>query len=214
MRPFIAFAAVSLIASACSAPAQSTRQAQGHAPAPAIAMAPAADRVAPVGAAWIVDQSQSKIVFNGKHKSLGPFAGAFKNWSARIIFDPNDLPHAKAAVIVQMAGIKTGQQIIDQALPGAECFDVAKYPTASFTSAGFKALGSGKYEASGTLTIKGKAYPAAFPFTLAINGNQAQATGALTLDRTKINVGMESDPGAQWVDKVVTITIAIQAKRA
>jgi len=219
-----ALVALALALAACGAPTQNTNApAAPPAPAPAsavappseIAMQPIADTkpAPPASSAWKVNAAASTISFNGKHRTIGPFTGVFKGWSAKIVFDPNDLAHANVAVTIPTAGVTTGQQIIDEAWPETEWFDVKTYPSATFAATAFKSLGPGKYEADGALTIKGKAYPAALPFTLVINGANATAAGALTLDRTKLNIGMQSDAAGDWVDKNVTVNIKVVAAK-
>jgi len=161
--------------------------------------------------AWKVDAARSSIRFTGAHTTLGAFTGAFKGWTAQIAFDPKDLPHSKVAVTIPTGGVKTGKDLIDAAWKDKEWFDVAAHPTASFTATSFKSLGVNKYAAAGILTIKGKAYQASLPFTLAIVGKAATMTGALTLDRTQLDIGMSSDPGADWVAKAVSVRIALRA---
>ena len=165
-------------------------------------------------AAWKVDPARSAVSFNGAHTTLGAFTGAFKGWTARISFDPADLAHSRVAVTIPTAGVKTGKDLIDAAWKDKEWFDVAAHPTASFSATRFKALGGNKYSAAGALTIKGKAYAATLPFTLAIEGKTATMNAALTLDRTKLNIGMSSDPGADWVAKAVTVKISLRATRS
>jgi polyisoprenoid-binding protein YceI len=179
-----------------------------------LASLPAVAAPAAAPALWKVDSAHSAITFTGAHTTLGAFTGAFRGWTAQIAFDPADLAHSRVAVTIPTAGVKTGKDLIDAAWKDKEWFDVAAHPTASFTASSFKALGANKFSAAGILTIKGKPYSATLPFTLAIAGKTATMNATLTLDRTQLDIGMSSDPGADWVAKAVKVKINLRATRA
>ena len=188
--------------------------------APAAEPAPAAAAAEPVAAPpvagvqrWAVDAAKSRIEFSGVHAG-NDFKGRFESWSADISFDPAKLDQSTAIVRVQTASARTGDGTRDSSLTESEWFNPAKFPTATFTAKGFKALGGDSYEAKGTLTIKGKAIPVVLPFELKIKDGEADMRGALTLDRMALDLGVASDPSAEWVSKAIKVEIRVRAERA
>ncbi|MBU6372098.1 MAG: YceI family protein [Alphaproteobacteria bacterium] len=202
-----------------------------EAPAPAVAPTPlpdAAPAVAPAAAtsaetekaaapaavpAWTVDPGASRIEFEGQHAGKG-FKGRFERWSADIRFDPDKLDQSKAVVTIETGSAGTGDSTQTASLKDAEWFGPAKFPTARFETTRITALGGEKYEARGTLTIKGKSYPVVLPFTLEIKGGEAEMRGEVTLDRIALDLGVGSDPTADWVSRSIVVEVRVKAKRA
>jgi len=174
----------------------------------ALAAAPAV--AAPPG--WAVVPAKSRIGFSGTHAG-NPFKGTFGQFAATIRFDPADLPNSKANVVINTASAKTGDKFQETTLAGAEWFDFASSPRATFTTNRITAAGPGRYVADGTLTIKGKATPVRLPFTVRIAGNTAVMSGATQLDRVALGMGAKSDPGGAWVSKQIGLSIDLTATR-
>ena len=163
--------------------------------------------------AWIVDPAHSQLGFKGTMNG-GAFTGVFHRWSAQIAFDPKNLAASKADVTIDMTSATTGDTDRDSALPGADWFSAKTQPKASFVATGFKDLGGGRYQAAGTLTIRGVSRPVVLPFTLAISGDTAKMNGAVDLNRTAFGVGQGQWKTGDVVATTVSVTVALTAKRA
>ena len=137
------------------------------------------------------------------------FNGRFGQWRADIRFDPNDLAHSSAVVVIQIASAHDGVDIHDRGLPTAEWFDAAAHPTAEFRTTSIRRSGSG-YEAAGQLTIKGHAQPVTLPFTLTIDGDHARMSGHLTISRRDFDIGVHSDAN-DMISQNVTISVRVDA---
>ncbi len=176
---------------------------------------PAAAAPAPVGAPslWRVDQSASAIQFSGVHADQ-PFRGAFSRWRAEIRFDPAHLDASSANVTIEMASAADGVAVHDNSLPAAEWFDVADHPTATFRATRMRARGENRYEARGVLTLKGRTLDIDLPFTLRIDGDRAVMDGVAEIDRREADLGMESDPDAEWVSREIRVDVHVEAVRA
>jgi cytochrome b561 len=169
---------------------------------------------APVSAAeWQVDPATSTIAFSGVHAGRD-FTGRFETWSAAIRFDPADLATAEAVVTVETGSAKTGDRTYDSSIPQEEWLNAKAFPQAVFEARRFRALGGERYEAEGTLTIKAVALPVTLPFTLTIDGATAKMQGTATLDRIARQIGIKSDPAAEWVSKDIAVTVSLNATRA
>ncbi|GAM98767.1 cytochrome B561 [alpha proteobacterium U9-1i] len=162
---------------------------------------------------WRVDQSASSIRFSGTHAGIN-FTGAFARWSADIRFDPNNLDASTAIVTIQTGSAADGIPLHDQSMPEAEWFDVATHPTATFRTTRIRSRGEGRFEADGTLTLKGRGLDIDLPFTLTINGNRATMDGAIEIDRRDANLGQASDPDAEYVSREIGVRVHVEATRA
>ncbi|KAA3514841.1 hydrogenase [Agrobacterium vitis] len=174
-------------------------------------------QTAPVQAAtapvWVIDMASSSIGFGGTHAG-NAFNGRFEEWSGDIRFDPANLPGSKAVILVKTASARTGDATQEGSLKNGEWLNSTRFPEAKFETTEFRALGGDRYEAKGTLSIKNKPLPVVLPFTLKMEGNKAQVDGALELDRAALNLGMFSDPSAEWVSKTISVKIAVSATKS
>lgn len=173
--------------------------------------APAA--AAPAPAKWTVDMAASRLGFRTSFAGQ-VVRGAFRRWDADIVFDPKALAQSKATVTVQVASAVTGDSSKDQALPTADWFDAAHFPRATFATTAIKDLGGGRYEAAGTLSLRGVNRAIVLPFNLTITGDQAKMTGSAMVNRSAFGVGQGQFKGADTVPLNVVIEIALTAHKA
>ena len=164
-------------------------------------------------AKWTVDKAASRLGFR---TTFGGQAvrGAFRSWDADIAFDPKAPGTSRATVTVQAASAVTGDASKDQALPTGDWFDAAHFPRATFTTTAIKDLGGGRYQAAGTLSLRGVSRAVALPFTLAISGDQARMTGSAVVNRSAFGVGQGQFKGADTVPFNVVIEVALTAHKA
>jgi cytochrome b561/polyisoprenoid-binding protein YceI len=162
---------------------------------------------------WTIDPASSRITFGGTHAGAA-FEGRFERWEGQVWFDPADLAGSKAVITVQTASARTGDPTQEGSLQGAEWFDPGQYPTARFETTGFRALGGDRYEATGTLWIKATSLAVVLPFTFRESAGVATVEGRLELDRTTLNLGLESDATGDWVSKMIGVQIKVSARRA
>ena len=196
-KPLLALAlAVTLPGAALAAPAKAAPR-------------PAASAAVP---AWVVDKAASRIGFRVIY-SDAPLEGAFRNWDAQIAFDPKNLAASRVSVTVDLASVTANDPDAQEALPSADWFDTRRTPRATFVSNSFRDLGGGKYQAVGTLTLRGVSRPLVLPFTLAINGTQAKMTGSTSLNRGEFGVGQGQFKGGDTVALNVAVNVAVTARR-
>lgn len=120
----------------------------------------------------VLRPQQSSVSFVSKQMGV-PVEGSFRKFSANIRVDPAKPEQGRARIDIDLTSIDTGNDDANQEVAGRAWFDSKKYPTASFVSNQVKALGKGRYEVLGDMTIKGKTLKVRAPFTL------EQKTGAL-----------------------------------
>lgn len=161
---------------------------------------------------WTVQPSQSRIGFTATW--LGKAVpGSFRSWSAVIDFDAAKPAAARIAVTIDLASVVTGDKTVDGSLPGDDWFDTKAVRTAKFVATKVAAAGPGKFVATGTLTIRGRAVPVTLPFTLKQVGDTATVTGEARVDRRAWQIGVESDAAADYVAFAVPIAVRVVAKR-
>jgi len=132
--------------------------------------------------------AQSEIVFVSKQMGV-PVEGRFQKFSAKIVFNPSKPDQANIAFTVDMASATLGVKETDAELPKAEWFNTAKFAQATFQSTSVKALGAGKFEVAGKLSIKGATQTVLVPVTLTQAGANTTAVGAFALKRLAFKIG-------------------------
>ena len=146
---------------------------------PATAAAPASAKLVP---------AQSDIAFTFRQMGV-PVDGHFKKFDAQVAFDPKNPAAGKVSLSIELGSATLGDAATDAELVKPEWFNVKKIPTATFQSTAIKALGGGKFEAAGKLTIKGQAKDVVVPVALAQAGGTTTATGAFAIKRLDFNIG-------------------------
>ena len=138
--------------------------------------------------------AQSDIGFVFKQMGV-PVEGHFKKFDAQINFDAPKPATSKVAFTVDIASATLGSPETDAELPKAVWFNTAKFPQATFASSGFKALGAGKYEVTGKLSIKGQSHDVVVPVTMTQSGAVTTAVGVFPIKRLGFKIGEN-----EWAD--------------
>ena len=176
----------------------------------ALAIAGVAHAAAPP--AWILDKSASSLRFTSSMAGES-FGGVFRRWDATIRFDPANLAASSVSADSDVASAATGNPDRDQALPTATFFDAPAHPHATFVAHGFTALGGGRFQTAGVLTLRGVSKPLTLPFTLSVTGAQARMTGAVAINRLAFGVGQGEWQATDAIPATVTVSIALSARR-
>lgn len=156
-------------------------------------LAPGMAAAEPPAAKLIADKSQ--IVFVSKQMGV-PVEGTFKKFDAQVAFDPKKPEGGSVVLHIDTASAGFGIPMSDAELPKAPWFDATHFPQATFQSSAIKALGNGKFEMTGKLTIKGTTKSVTVPVGItAGEGNQSVATGSLTIQRLDYKIG-----DGEWTD--------------
>ncbi len=170
---------------------------------------------APVKAATWNLLPESKILFHFVQEGVN-FTGNFKNFEARIEFDPDKPEDGRIKVTIDTASLDTQNGERDALLRSRDLFDVEKWPRAEFTAGHIRVLEPGRFEAAGALSIRDITRPASLPFTLKIDklpdGDvKASASGELIISRKDYGVGQGEWAGTGIVPDEVKIEVKIEA---
>ncbi len=161
---------------------------------------------------WQVVPADSQIKFSGVYAGQA-FKGVFKNWTAKITFDPTKLDAAIANVEIDLASAETGNTTYDKTLPTSDWFNVKKEPNGRFITSTFSQDGD-TFRAEGTLSLRGKTVPVVLNFTFSENSKAAKIEGTTKLNRLDFDIGRSSDPSGDWVKPNIEIAISVALKPA
>lgn len=153
--------------------------------------------------------AQSEVGFVSKQMGV-PVEGKFKQWTAKIAFDPKKPEAGSVAFTIQTGSASFGAAEIDGEVPKAEWFNAVKFPQASFASSAIKPLGGGKFEVRGKLAIKGATQDVVVPLTVTQAGAASTAVGSFVIKRLDFKIG-EGD----WADtSMVANDVTVKFKLA
>ena len=152
-----------------------------------------------------VAMEKSQITFVSKQMNV-PVNGRFKKFDAQVVIDTAKPEAGKARVDVDLASIDAGSSDADNEVKGKGWFNIAAFPKASFVSSSVKPLGNGRFEAHGSLTIKGISRETVIPFSIRNEGAGAWIEGGFALPRLQFKIGE-----GMWSD-IDTVADEVQVK--
>ena len=138
--------------------------------------------------------AQSSVEFTARQMGV-PLQGHFKKFDAQVAFDPAQLATSRIRFTVDTGSATMGARETDAELPKAPWFNVSQFPQATFESTAIKALGGGKFDVAGKLTIKGAAVRVHVPVALVQSDATTTATGSLPIKRLAFKIG-----DGEWAD--------------
>lgn len=166
---------------------------------------------------WKSDPMHSEVDFTVQHLSITNVRGRLGPVNATIVYNGQDVAKSTVQATIDVSAINTGVAPRDNDLKSAKFFDVAKYPSATFTSTRVTRSGAGLL-VDGKLTIKGITKPV----VLHVDGPTATVIGmdkkphegfsaTTTLDRRDFDLA-PSMPNAMVSDQV-TLTIDLDVAK-
>jgi polyisoprenoid-binding protein YceI len=171
----------------------------------------------PAAGRWQIDPGHTELAFIGRHFMLTKVRGRFTGLSGviQVAEAPGD---STAEISIDMASVESGNEARDEHLRSADFFDVARYPTASFSAhaAGWQGR---RGVLAGELTLRGVTRPvtlhaeylgyAADPW----GGHRAVFTAAGTIDREDwgLTWNLPLDGGGFVVSREIRIEIELEA---
>jgi len=165
---------------------------------------------ASAGAQQKLLHAQSEINFTVKQMGV-PLDGKFSKFDAEVVFDSKKPEAGKIAFTIDLGSASVGDAETSKELKKPDWFNQTKFPTATFSSSSIKAVGPGKLEVAGALTIKGNSKPVVVPVILTPSASGVRtAQGSFTIKRVDFKVG-EGD----WADlSIVANDVTVKFKLA
>lgn len=136
------------------------------------------------------------------------FSGEFKQFSARVDFDPSALATTRFEVDITLASADSQNAERDELLLGEEFFAVDNQPSARFVAVGAESTADG-YLSRGTLTLKGISRAVNFRFRFSGEGASARLEGEALLDRTAFGIGLGEWEDPEMIDHAVKVTTSL-----
>ena len=155
----------------------------------------------------LVDKSE--IAFTVKQMGVN-FDGRFRTWKADVVFDPRNLATSRAVLDVDLASIDLASAESESEAQGKLWLDSARFPVAHFASTAIRAVGEGRYEVNGKLSIKGITRDCQVPVTVKTDaaGNRV-AEGSFALRRLDYRIGEGQWADTGIVDDAVVVRVRI-----
>ena len=108
---------------------------------------------------WKNDPMHSKLGFTITHLMVSDVDGIFKDFSCTITASKPDFSDAKFNLTVNTTSVNTDVDYRDKDLRSPNYFDVAKFPTMTFTSTAISPVSTNHYKLTGNLTLHGVTKP-------------------------------------------------------
>jgi polyisoprenoid-binding protein YceI len=141
-----------------------------------------------------VDPARSELVFVTRQMGV-PVEGRIERWEAQLAFDPRKPESASLLLRMDIGSVRFAAPEVTAEAQRGVWFDGARFPQASFQSTSIKALGAGRYEMAGRLSLKGRTHELVVPVELVQTGPAGTASGSFTVDRSAFRIGE-----AEWSD--------------
>jgi polyisoprenoid-binding protein YceI len=138
--------------------------------------------------------AQSEITFQIKQSGV-PVEGRFTRFDAQVALDPKAPQSGSVTVSIDTASATVGFPESDAELPRPAWFGTQKFPRAVFQSSAIKGLGTGRFQASGKLSLKGTSQELVVPVTIVQVGAVSTATGEFVVKRLDFKIGEN-----EWAD--------------
>lgn len=144
---------------------------------------------------WAPDKAHSEVNFTVLHMSLANVRGRFGDVGGTAVMNDSDITKSTVNITIDVSSVDTGVAARDSDLKSPRWFDVAQFPTATFTSTSITKSGNG-LAIAGNLTLHGVTKPV----TLQVEGPRGPVpgmdkkphmgfSGTTTVKRTDFGIG-------------------------
>jgi len=164
---------------------------------------------------WVPDKAHSEVGFTVVHLGLSKVRGHFGNIGGKILWNDADITKSSVDVTIDVNTVDTGVSGRDADLKSDHFFDVAQFPTATFTSTSVVKNGN-KLTVTGNLTLHGVTKPV----TLEVEGPTGPIpgmdhkphsgfSGTTTVSRTAFGVGSKLPAAVVSDDVQLTVDLDV-----
>lgn len=135
-----------------------------------------------------VDGGKSRITATFTQMNVA-VDGEFKRIMGKVIYDPAKPENSSTELSIDTASFDLGDEDYNAEVRKAEWFDSKAYPLATFKSTAVRALGPDRFEATGTLSLKGKTLTVKAPVSVKTEGALRRFEGQLPISRKAFKLG-------------------------
>ncbi len=108
---------------------------------------------------WAMDPSHSELTFKVRHMMVSNVTGHFKNFTATLTTEGDDMPTAKVHLTANVESISTNNEQRDGHLKTADFFDHENHPQMIFDSTKLEKVTEEEYKLHGNLSMRGVSKP-------------------------------------------------------
>lgn len=146
--------------------------------------------------------SKSRLTATFKQEGVA-VENPFTKFTGVIDYDARNVAAATALIDVDMASLDLGDPAYSAELRKKSWFDSGTYPRGVFKSTAIKAVSASRFDATGTLTVKGRVLTITVPVTVATSAAGTVFDGSFVISRKAFGIG---DPiWESAVDDKVTV---------
>jgi polyisoprenoid-binding protein YceI len=165
---------------------------------------------------WASDPAHSEVDFSIRHGGVSNVHGRFGSVAATLVYNEADVTKSTVTATIDVSTVDTGVALRDADLKADSFLDVAKFPTATFTSTNVAKNGN-KLSVSGNFTLHGITKPV----VLDVEGPSAPAESMMdhkthsgfsattTISRTAYGIGATFPSALVGDDVKLTIELEI-----
>ncbi len=164
---------------------------------------------------WTSDPAHSEVDFSITHLTISQVHGRFGHVTATVIYDATDVRKSSVTASIDVTGVDTGEEARNNHLKSDNFFDVAKFPTATFTSTSVTKTGDG-LSIAGFLALHGVTKPVVLtaqgptgPVSGMDHKQHAGFSASTTISRTAFGIGSSFPTAAVGDDVKLTIDLDV-----
>jgi polyisoprenoid-binding protein YceI len=166
---------------------------------------------------WTIDPVHSDVSFSVRHMMVSKVKGRFGTFSGTIATADNPLDSTVTAEI-DLSSIDTNNAQRDEHIRSADFFEVASYPTMTFTSTSIEADGE-DFVLNGDLSLKGHTRNVALKLELngigpdAYGGTRIGFSASTEISRKEfgVDIDLPLDGGGVVIGDKITVNLEIEA---
>ncbi|MNN19501.1 hypothetical protein D3C81_1327460 [compost metagenome] len=166
-----------------------------------------------MAAEYKIDKEGQHAFVNFKISHLGYswLYGTFKDFDGSFSFDAAKPEASKVKVELNTASVDSNHAERDKHLRSADFLNVAKHPTATFTSTGVKSTGAGSADITGNLTLNGVTRPVVIAAKFVGEGDdpwggyRAGFEGSTKLKLKDFDIQKDLGPASQEVELIISV---------
>lgn len=137
------------------------------------------------------------------------YKGSFARWSGKIVMDPDRPETADIRIDIDMASANLSDATQNSMLLGEDFFATGQFATAVFRANKARKTAPDRFQADGTLSMKGVEAGQSLRFALSGTGTRRHVTGSADIDRNRFGVG--TGASASGIAATVSVTFAFDA---
>ena len=164
---------------------------------------------------WIADPNHSAVDFSITHLTISNVRGHFGKVAATLVFDQADVTRSTVTATIDVSTVDTGVDQRNTDLKTPDFFDVAQFPTATFTSTSVAKSGN-SLVVNGNLTLRGVTRPVVLtvegplgPVPGMDHKQHAGFSANTTISRSAFGIGSKYGPAMVGDDVKLTIDLDV-----